>query len=58
MEIGWYLRFTRDGAIEALIDAAQLEQIEYQLHILPEWSLESFEEGDHLRVLLQRKQTT
>lgn len=58
MEIGWYLRFTRDGAIEALIDPAQLGQIEHALYIVPEWSLETFEENGHLRILLSRKQTT
>jgi hypothetical protein len=57
MEVGWYLRFTRDGAIEALIDEAQLAQIEHALHIVPEWTFETFRENGHLRVLLSRKQT-
>ncbi|MEF2145524.1 MAG: hypothetical protein V3573_08770 [Desulfovibrionaceae bacterium] len=54
MEIGWYLRFTRDGDIEALIDEAQLGQIEHALHIVPEWEMESFKEDGHLRIRLRR----
>jgi hypothetical protein len=58
LEIGWYLRFTRDGAIEARIDEAQLGQIDHALHILPEWTYERFDESGHLRILLTRKATT
>lgn len=55
LEIGWYLRLTKDGAIEARIDKAQLGQIEHALYIQPEWNLETFDENGHLRILLNRK---
>lgn len=49
MEVGWYLRFSREGKLTVLSDVKTRRQVEHQLHILPEWKVETFEEGDHLR---------
>ena len=49
MEVGWNLRFSREGKLTVLADLKTQRQMEHQLHILPEWTMETFEEDDHLR---------
>ena len=49
MEVGWYLRFSREGKLTVLADTTTKAQVEHQLHILPEWSMETFEEDGHTR---------
>lgn len=54
LEIGWYLRFARQDEVEALLGPKGLPQVRHQLKILPEWSLESEDRGDHTYVRLTR----
>ncbi len=49
MEVGWYLRFSREGKLTVLADLKTEKQVEHQLHILPEWTVETFQEEGHMR---------
>ncbi|NDV21304.1 hypothetical protein FMS18_01080 [Desulfovibrio sp. JC022] len=55
MEVGWYLRFARTDEITALVDKGTVEQLYHQLEILPEWTLKTFEEEDHIRAIFSSK---
>ncbi|MBU1610326.1 MAG: hypothetical protein KKC99_00640 [Proteobacteria bacterium] len=53
-EIGWYLRFSRGGQVEVLVNPSALGQLENQLHIVPGWRMSTEEQDGNLRALFTR----
>lgn len=54
MEVGWYLRFNVAGKLDVLADQGALPQLEHQLHILPEWTMQVQHEDTYIRASFTR----
>ncbi|MDY7002347.1 MAG: hypothetical protein SVS15_11285 [Thermodesulfobacteriota bacterium] len=55
MEIGWYLRFSRQDVIEALVRKDVLPGVEDAVFIATGWDLELFENNDYLKAVMTRQ---
>jgi len=55
MEIGWYLRFSRQDVIEVLVQKDLKPGVEDAVIIASGWDLEFFENDSYLRAVMTRQ---
>ncbi len=55
MEIGWYLRFSRQDVIEALVQKDVLPGVKDAVFIASGWDLELFDNRDYVKAVMTRQ---
>ena len=55
MEIGWYLRFSRQDVIEALVQKKVVPGVEDAVLIASGWDLELFENHEYVKAVMTRQ---